>query len=255
MNSKDDSNLQLIWLCLLVWTLKSEEPQSVVVALGITSLVLTVSYYRRSIAIPVMDNFINSLEDRMTDRKHTEIFSLLPSVCLSEHFNLDTSAEELIKHFGDKLQCKVPAIFQSELKRWVKQWRIEMENRRAEYSATATKGKEARVNGKKPYNIVEPPDSFLEALKYAEPDFYPDIRQLLIIGCVSPTSSTKVERSASGVCRLKTPYRSTMSDEREGDLNLIQLQRVADVDENEVIKTFIQLHPRRLFTAKSPINQ
>ena len=35
----------------------------------------------------------------MVDRKHTEIFSLFPSVCLSEHFNLDTSAEELIKAF------------------------------------------------------------------------------------------------------------------------------------------------------------
>ena len=40
-----------------------------------------------------------------------------------------------------------------------------------------------------------------------------------------------------------------MPDERDGDLNLIQLQRVTDVDENEVIKTFIQLHPRRLLTA------
>ena len=57
-----------------------------------------------------------------------------------------------------------------------------MENRRAEYSATATKAKKAGVDGKKSYNIVEPPASFLEALKYTEPDFYPNIRQLLIIG-------------------------------------------------------------------------
>ena len=96
-----------------------------------------------------MDNLINNLEDRMTHRKNSEIFSLLPSVYLSEHFNLDTSAEKIIKHFGDDLQCKVPAIFQSELKRWVKQWRIEIDNRRAEYSATATKAKEARVDEKK----------------------------------------------------------------------------------------------------------
>ena len=49
------------------------------------------SNYRRSIAISVMDNLINNLEDRMADRKHIEICSLLPSVCLSEHFNLDIS--------------------------------------------------------------------------------------------------------------------------------------------------------------------
>ena len=45
-----------------------------------------------------------------------------------------------------------------------------------------------------------------------------------------------------------------MSEGEERDLNLIQFQRVTDVDENEVIKTFIQLHPRRQFTAKSLIN-
>ena len=118
-NSKDGSNLQLIWLRLLVWTHNILEPQSVGVVLGITSLVLTV---------------------RVTTVDQLK-FSLLPSVCLSEHFNLDTSAEELIKHFGDDLQCKVSAIFRSELKRLVKQWRVEMENRRAEYSATATKTK------------------------------------------------------------------------------------------------------------------
>ena len=74
------------------------------------------SYYRQSIAIPVMNNLINKLKDRMADRKHTEIFSLLPTVCLSEHFNLHTSVEELIKYFGDDLQCKILTIFRSELK-------------------------------------------------------------------------------------------------------------------------------------------
>ena len=82
-----------------------------------------------------------------------------------------------------------------------------MQNKRSEYPPTAKKAKEARVNGKKLYNIVEPPDTFLEALKYAEPDFYPNIRQLLIIECVSPISFAEAESAASGVRRLKTPYR------------------------------------------------
>ena len=98
----------------------------------------------------------------------------------------------MIKHFGDDLQCKIPTIFRSELKRWVRQWKIEMENRRAEYSATATKTKEARIDGKKSCNIVEPPDSFLEAMKYAEPDFYPKIGHLLIIRRVLPTVPLKL---------------------------------------------------------------
>ena len=41
-----------------------------------------------------------------------------------------------------------------------------------------------------------------------------------------------------------------MSDEVKGDLTLIQFQNLTDVDENEVNKTFIQLHPRRRFTVK-----
>ena len=40
------------------------------------------------------------------------------------------------------------------LKRWVKQWRTEVENRRAEYSVTAAKAKEACVDGKRWYNIM-----------------------------------------------------------------------------------------------------
>ena len=100
---------------------------------------------------------------------------------------------------------------------------------------------------------MEPTDSFLEALKYGEPNFYSDIRKLLIIECVSPISSTEAERPSSGSIDWKRLYHSTVSDERAGHLNLIQLQIVTDVDENEVIKTFIQLHPRRLFTAKSLI--
>ena len=64
------------------------------------------------------------------------------------------------------------------------------------------------------------------------------------MGCDSPISSTEAERAASGVHRFKI-----ISDEREGDLNLIHLQRVTHVDENEVVKTLIQVHPKRLFTA------
>ena len=82
----------------------------------------------------------------------------------------------------------------------------------------------------------------------ADEDFFPNIRKLLTIGATSPIGSTEAERAASGVRRLKTPYRSTMSDTREGDLNLIQLQRVVpEIDINEVINIFKKMRPNRLF--------
>ena len=89
---------------------------------------------------------------------------------------------------------------------------------------------------------MQPPDNFIEALKYAEPDLYPKIRQLLIIVCVSPFISPEAEHGASSVHRLKTPYRSTMSDKREGDLHLIQLQMVPDVDETDVSLLSVLFH-------------
>ena len=79
------------------------------------------SYHRRYIAIPVMVNLINNLEDRMADRSHTEPISLLPLVCLSKQFDIDLTVNKLIKNFGNGLQCIVPTVFRSELKFWVKQ--------------------------------------------------------------------------------------------------------------------------------------
>ena len=61
-------------------------------------------------------------------------------------------------------------------------------------------------------------------LKYADRGCFPNIRILLAIGCISPIGSTEAERAASGVRRLKTPYRVPMKDKRESDLNFLQLQ-------------------------------
>ena len=206
------------------------------------------SYYHKSIAIPVMDNLINNLEDRIADTSHTELFSLLPSVCLPKQFDIDLTVDKLIKNFGDDLQCIVPTIFRSELKRWVMRWEIETEKRKIRKAKGISKSKHFRVDEKASYNVKDPPCSFLESLEFADIDCSPNILQLSIIGGVSPTGSTEAEQTASGIRRLKSPYRNTMSDEEEGDLNLIKLQKLAEIDDDEVIKVFIQLHSRRLFT-------
>ena len=64
----------------------------------------------------------------------------------------------------------------------------------------------------------------------ADPDSFPNIRTILTIGCVSPIGSTEAEPAASGIRRLKTPHRSPMSDSREGNLNLIEPQKVTEID-------------------------
>ena len=49
--------------------------------------------------------------------------------------------------------------------------------------------------------------------------------------------------------KLKAPYLS-MSHGREGDLNLIQLQRITEKYNKKIIKMYAHIHTKRLFTAK-----
>ena len=153
------------------------------------------SYYRRAIAIPLMNALITNLGDCMEERNHTEPFSLLPTVCLSPQFNFENSVSSLLRSFATGLPSgKTPIIFRSEMKRWISYCQnIEKKKKDCEKS--------------------EPTDSFLDATKLAYSDSFPNIRQLLTIGCISPIGSTEAERAASGVRRLKTPYRSTMGED------------------------------------------
>ena len=73
------------------------------------------------------------------------------------------------------------------------------------------------------------------------------MRKSLVVGATFPIGSTEEGRAASGIRRLKTPYRSTMGDKRESDLNLLHLQRISDIDIQSVAKMFIRKYPRKMF--------
>ena len=188
------------------------------------------SYHRRVIGVPVMDALIANLHDRMADRKLTELINLFPSVCLLSKFDLNATATSLQSALGDDLSSNTTSVFRSEMKRWVKFCKTETEK-------ASKESKESQ-------------DSFIDMLKYDDHDCFLNIRILLAIGCISPTGSTEGERAASDVRRLKTPYRSTMGDKRESDLNYLQLQRIKKVDPEDVSVLFINLHKRRLFNEK-----
>ena len=69
------------------------------------------SYCRRAVGVPVMDALIVNLHDRMTDRKHTKLFTFLPSVCLSSKFDLNATATSLQNAFGDDLSTNTTSVF------------------------------------------------------------------------------------------------------------------------------------------------
>ena len=51
-----------------------------------------------------------------------------------------------------------------------------------------------------------------------------------IVFRISPIDSTEAERAVSSAWRMKTPYRSTIGEDQESNLNFLQLQRVKDID-------------------------
>ena len=74
----------------------------------------------------------------------------------------------------------------------------------------------------------------IETLEFADLNFFLNIRWLLLIGAVSPIGSTEAERTASGIRRLETFFRSTITDRRESDLNLPQMQQITTVNVDRV---------------------
>lgn len=69
------------------------------------------------------------------------------------------------------------------------------------------------------------------------------------MGCVSPVGSCEAERSFSTLRRVKTHLRSTMSEERLAGLTMMSVHyaEATELSTVEIVKRFIQSHPRRLF--------
>ena len=57
----------------------------------------------------------------------------------------------------------------------------------------------------------------------ADGDIFPDTRTLLNIGCILPVASSEVERSYSGLRRIKSYMRSTMNEDRLAALVLMHI--------------------------------
>ena len=95
--------------------------------------------------------------------------------------------------------------------------------------------------------MEDPPGGIIEALNFADPDFFPSIHKLLILGATSPIGSTEAERAAPGKRGLKALYRSNMGNKTESDLNLLHLQRISNIDIQSVAQMFIRNYPRKMF--------
>ena len=132
--------------------------------------------------------------------------------------------------------------FCSELKQWYNFW----ERKRKWGNIQRASKIRKRVDGKPGFSLEDPPDPIIETLNFADTDFFLNIRELLLLRATSPLESTEAGRAASGVRRLKTPYRSKMGDKRESDLNLLHLQLISNMAIQSVDQIFIRMYPRKM---------
>ena len=174
-------------------------------------------YWRVTITIPFLDSIIIELESRFSPEKraHYELCSLIPQVVKNKELT------ELSGILSTKWSHLLPSVdnLDSELHRW-----------------------------KQHCNSITEEKSLTTLLSEdADPFFFPNIRELLCILSVLPIGSTEAERSFSCLRQIHTWLRSTMTEERLGNLGVIALHGFTyPIDISKVCTVFMQKHPRRM---------
>jgi len=182
-------------------------------------------YNRRIVAIPILDHLIAELNMRFSSlhQKAMQGLSLIPSILV----NL-TPAE------GKKTLLEAVNLYQDDLpsigsiKSEVHNWMVKWEKNTKDQGHTSL------------------PSTLGTPLSQTSSSMFPNFRTLLTILCTLPVTSCSVERSFSGLKRIKTPCRSTMGNERLTGLTLLHMHRDIHVDISKVIDIFAQRNPRRM---------
>jgi hypothetical protein len=94
---------------------------------------------------------------------------------------------------------------------------------------------------------MEAPQNLLQALGSCDADSFPNIWQLLQIGCTLPITSAEAERTFSLLRRIKTYTRSTLTEEHFSDVAVIAMHYGERIAVEDILQAFIQAHPRRIF--------
>ena len=152
----------------------------------------------------------------------------------SNNYNIDEATEWLFQGYKNEM-VNEGVHFSSEVRRWFNLWSNKSYQKKQKNDTTQT-----HADGQIAYMVEIPRDSFADVLKVADVDFFPNIRKLLLTGATSPISSSEAERAASGILRLKTAFRNNMKDERESNLNLLQMLTTGSINVEEILQMFTE---------------
>ena len=105
--------------------------------------------------------------------------------------------EDIYSHYGEDRHMSLDE-FKREVTRWRYRWLLSEEGS---------------------------PQSLVETLDYANAELHPGIYLAIKTLLTYPVTTCVAERSFSGMKRLKTPLRSTMSDERLSSLAVLHVHK------------------------------
>ena len=190
----------------------------------------TSEYYLRQLTIPALDHLISEISDRFSPfltNVLNQILILLP-VQIAEREGILPSVHipDLVKLYADDM-VQIGSL-DTELHCWTVKWQQE---------------KQLANSMNNPYKVRHSVDG----------DFFPNIKQLMIIACTLSVMSSEYERSISRLQHLKTYLRSTMTAERLKGLAMLYFHCDIPCSSEAVVANFARNHPRRLLILANPL--
>ena len=165
----------------------------------------------------MLDHLISELDTRFNEpssRFLLQFIQLLPSEICKPHTTIThLDFNELLQFYDDDLPFSRG--FPAEFDLWKNYWCSERCITMAEKLNTPEK-----------------------ALQNADKDIYPNVYVLLVLAATIPVTSCECERSISMLRLVKTPLRSTMTQERLNGLAMMQYNRNIPIDVDEVVEKF-----------------
>lgn len=181
-------------------------------------------YYCRTITIPFLDHLLVEMTHRFSKHQQTALLglSIIPSIMISiSSEQLHCKVQQLADLYEQDLSS--PECLHSELLGWQLKWK-----------------KHSEENGEK--SLPSSPTSTICQTS----SMFPNVKTLLKILCTLPVTSCSAERSFSELKRIKTPFRSAMTNIRLSGLALLYIHRDININIPAAIDDFARRLNRRM---------